>query len=195
MGGGNVFLIESGCLIMEAALPGNRRQIVMLLYPGDVVAHEMVPPAPSMTITAVVASVLRRIDASSPDKRGPLEIAAAAGPQLARAGLHCVTLGRLTGEERVATALLEMSYYLGREVTNGRAFDLPLSRRDLADYLALNPDTLSRIVSRFKVGHLVTTINRRQMLVTDVERLAALSPLGDAFVRPRAGVPASQDAS
>ena len=188
---GHAFVVDSGCLIMEAGLPGDRRQIVMLLYPGDTIAHDMIPPGPRIAISAAVPAVLNKVERSTPGKQEPHGASIPAGLQFARAGLHCLTLGRLTGEERVATALLEMAFYLGREVAHGRAFELPLSRRDLADYLALNPDTLSRIFSRLKTSGLVTTINRRHMLVTDFAKLSALSPLSGAFreVRSRACEP------
>lgn len=53
---------------------------------------------------------------------------------------------------------------------------MPLDRREIAGYLGLNPDTLSRIMSRFKAAGLIGQPERSRALVRDLSALAARSP-------------------
>jgi CRP/FNR family transcriptional regulator len=61
------------------------------------------------------------------------------------------------------------------------AFDLPFSRRDIAAYLGLNPDTLSRIMSRFR-GVLFSHTDRNRIVVRDFAALAARTPAAKSLL-------------
>ena len=86
-------------------------------------------------------------------------------------------VGRLDCQQRVATFLTELALRTGmRTACGGIDFAMPLSRTDMADYLGLNADTLSRTISRLRASGLVSHPERRRVLVHDLEALAALTP-------------------
>ena len=58
----------------------------------------------------------------------------------ARVEAHAIVVGRLTGEERVAAYLIETGRMRGESRDKAVHVDLPFSRDEVADYLALNPD-------------------------------------------------------
>jgi CRP/FNR family transcriptional regulator len=58
---------------------------------------------------------------------------------------------------------------------------LPFNRKDVAAYLGLNPDTLSRIMSRFR-GVLFNHTNRSRIVVRDFAALAARTPAAKSLL-------------
>jgi CRP/FNR family nitrogen fixation transcriptional regulator len=85
---------------------------------------------------------------------------------------HMLLLGRKTSLERVAAFLLEMD----RRLTAAGVMALPMTRRDIADYLGLTLETVSRALSwlhdRGILGFLGQT--QRQIILLDRLRLAKL---------------------
>jgi CRP/FNR family transcriptional regulator len=54
---------------------------------------------------------------------------------------------------------------------------LPMSRDDIADYLAMNSDTLSRIMMRLESLKIIRRLNRHAVNLIDPQRLGQLSPI------------------
>ena len=69
--------------------------------------------------------------------------------QLASAHDHLLLLGRMTAAERIATFLLDL---VRRQhcAGNGGSIELAMSRKDVADYLGLTVETVSRTMSALK---------------------------------------------
>jgi CRP/FNR family transcriptional regulator len=59
---------------------------------------------------------------------------------------------------------------------------MPLSRTDMADYLGLNADTLSRTMSRLRASGLISHPERHRAVVRDFAALAALSPAAPSLM-------------
>jgi CRP-like cAMP-binding protein len=89
----------------------------------------------------------------------------------ARMAQRGVMIAGFTGEERVAALLAELGDRIGTPVGSGVAFDMPLTRSDIADHLALNSDTVSRIVSRLRARGAITITGRYRLFCRDVAAL------------------------
>lgn len=178
-----VYILRSGALLVALTLPGLERQVVRLLLPGDVQRSSFVAPQAGATLTAAAHAEIWRLragvvdDLAAADTRLRRFLAAAAAVACAQASLHLAAIGRLPGEQRVATALLELAMRGGQpSPRGGLTLDMPFSRTDIADYLGLNPDTMSRIMSRFRSAGLLGRSERSRLVLRDVRALAALTP-------------------
>jgi CRP/FNR family transcriptional regulator len=85
-----------------------------------------------------------------------------------------VTLGRKTAAEKVASFLLLIATHLDPEAEgDSRRFDLPLSRADIADFLGLTIETVSRQLSRLKSDGIISIVANRHIEVPRLSKLKA----------------------
>jgi CRP-like cAMP-binding protein len=97
--------------------------------------------------------------------------------QLAIAQEHTMVLGRLTAIERLASLLLDLARRQG-SVTGAASITVavPMSRKDIADYLGLTIETVSRTMSALKARGVIsfrTTRNVRLNEPAVLERYAS----------------------
>ena len=87
---------------------------------------------------------------------------------------HMLLLGRKDSLEKVATFLLEMDKRLADAMT------LPMSRRDIADYLGLTLETVSRALSRLRRAGAISLVvdTPREITILDRKLLLALNLQG-----------------
>jgi CRP/FNR family transcriptional regulator len=182
-GGDTSFIVRSGVLMLEVGLSGGAKQIADLFFPGDLLRASFVPPATEAALVAANAGEIWRLRDPALDTLAASDPAVghyldrAVARRIARQAIHAVTLGQFDAEQKVATLLTELALRLGVPTAAGAlAFGMPFDRKEIALYLGLNPDTLSRIMSRFKRAGLISQPERSRALVRDVSALAARSP-------------------
>jgi CRP/FNR family transcriptional regulator len=183
-----VYLVTAGVLEVDTAPRPNARQIVDLYYRGDLVRSRYATNLPGMNLIAASRAEVLRISGRKLDALMAThpEIASWVDCNLARQvprrQLHLATVGSLSGEERVASFLVELALRIGEAgYENSRTFDMPLSRTDMAHYLALNADTLSRIMSRLRQAGVLGTASRGRAYTPSLPALTALTPLADTI--------------
>jgi CRP-like cAMP-binding protein len=102
---------------------------------------------------------------------------------LAASQMLAAMIGQLSGEERTAGFLVEAGLRIGRRTPGGVVVELPFGRRDMADYLSLNPDTLSRILSRLKAQGLLKSAGRSRYILPSWDQIKAHTPAAEPLVR------------
>ncbi len=83
-------------------------------------------------------------------------------------------VAKRTAEERLAIALLSFSERFGRRGLSSRNFRLPMSRTDLANYLGLAPETMSRLFKRFQEQGLLHA-EGKEVVLKDMDGLHELA--------------------
>jgi len=90
---------------------------------------------------------------------------------------HLVMLGRQAARERVASFLLKLAERSGAE--EGEAFDVPMSRQDIADYLGLTIETVCRGLSELKRSGLIAIPNVHQIVINHDDDLHHAADIED----------------
>src|SRR5690606_4301378 len=89
-------------------------------------------------------------------------------------GRAALLSGDWTADERLAAFLVMMSRRLSDRGFSADRFQLTMSRTDIANYLRLAPETVSRVLKRFQDEGLLR-VDRRELEITDQVRLGALA--------------------
>jgi len=80
-------------------------------------------------------------------------------------------LGKLSATERIAKFLLNISHQRSRIGWQNNPISLPMTRQDIADYLGLTIETVSRELSNLKASNMIKVITSKQIYLTDIEEL------------------------
>ncbi|MNL72681.1 Anaerobic regulatory protein [compost metagenome] len=71
----------------------------------------------------------------------------------------------------MASFLYIIATHIDPENGTATAFDLPLSRADIADYLGLTIETVSRQVTKLRKDNVIRIENSRRVTVPSMDRL------------------------
>ena len=166
-----VYKVVSGAVRSFRLLADGRRQIISFFLPGDVFGVEFGGErrAGAEALSDAMVIVARRSAiASDTDQRARLWRRAVL--ELQRSQDHVLTLGRRSATERVASFLTALADRLGAD----EAFELPMSRQDMADYLGLTIETVSRTLTQLQADGLVQLQGCRRVRFPDRETLEEL---------------------
>ena len=84
-----------------------------------------------------------------------------------------VLLCKRSAEERLAALLLSLSNRYKRRGFSAQEFNLSMTRQDIASYLGLAEETVSRLFTRFQEQGLIEAV-RKRVLLRDLPRLTSL---------------------
>jgi len=170
------YQVQSGVLRTCKLLPDGRRQIEDFLFPGDFFGLETRREhsfgAEAITSATVVRYSRPRLTAAAADNsRLAARLLDVTLEQLGKVHNRLVLLGRKTAEEKLASFLLEM---LDRS-EDADAIDLSMSRTDIADYLGLTIETVSRTFSTMKHEGVIGLPSAQHVEILDRDALEEMS--------------------
>jgi CRP/FNR family transcriptional regulator, nitrogen fixation regulation protein len=172
----DVYSVVSGAVRFARLLKDGRRQIGAFYLPGDLFGLES-EERHSFSAECIVNSrigISKRstfIDAAMHNQAFALQVWTTTAAHLQRAQSHMSVLGRETAQERLATFLLDMDTRLD---SHG-SIELPMQRRDIADYLGLTIETISRVFHYFERKKIISIPSSRRIVLLAPEVLQHLS--------------------
>jgi len=167
---GSLYQVVTGVVRIYRLLADGRRQICAFHMPGETFGFEV--DAERHFFADAVTTVRLRVIRPGHDIEVSRNLLAMALRALSRAQDHLLTLGRTDALGRVAGFLLEMSER--QDAHEQDTIDLPMSRIDIADYLGLTIETVSRALAKLKDARVIRLSSARQVVVL---RKAALQSL------------------
>lgn len=172
--------VVSGVASLTQTMEDGRTQMVGLLLPSDFVGR---PGRDTATYTVTATSDL----VMCCFRRKPFENMINSTPHVAHRLLEMtldeldaarewmLVLGRKTAREKIASLLAIIArrdaVLAVNSNTNSLAFDLPLTREAMSDYLGLTLETVSRQISALKKDGVVVLEGKRRIKVPDMDRL------------------------
>jgi len=189
------YQVVSGCVRTVRLMEDGRRQIGGFLMPGDVLGFDA-GGRHDHAAQAVTATVLRRyplhavMAMAERDAGFALWLWRTAADQLHRAREHAVLLGRMTATERVARFLCDLRTRAGQgDKSDDKAgIALPMQRADIADYLGLTVETVSRTLTHLRRARAIE-VEPGRILVKSARALADLAAdFGDDAAKGVAGL-------
>jgi len=176
----HAYLVRAGRLKSYRVFEDGEEQILGLHGPGDIVGFDALLGQPANhSVTAVDTSSVQVIM----NPAAALEHGDDTGlARLMIEGLYRETLRlsqrlrmeRHPSERRMAEFLLDFAERQRASGLDDQHLTLPISRRSLARYLGLAPETVSRTLSSFQARELIEVRNRK-LAICDPAGLAALA--------------------
>jgi CRP/FNR family nitrogen fixation transcriptional regulator len=168
----NVYRVVSGAVRFTQLKRDGRRQIGAFYLPGDLFGLEL-ENRHSFSAESIVNSKIEIskkgafLEAAMHNQALAFYVWTTTAAQLQRAQNHMSVLGRSTAQERLATFLLDMDSRLQSRGT----VQLPMPRRDIADYLGLTIETVSRVFHLFEKRQIISIRGARRVVLRDLDAL------------------------
>lgn len=171
--------VLSGVVKLTRSLSDGRQQIVGLQFAPDFLGRPFktesainAEAATEVSLCSFPRTVIERMMRDSPELEHRLLRQALNELDEARGWM--VTLGRKTAAEKVASFLLMIARNIDPAVdptVKSASFDLPLTRADIADFLGLTIETVSRQLTRLRTDGVIRIENNRHVTVENMSRL------------------------
>ncbi len=175
----HLYTITAGAVKLYKLLSDGRRQITAFLFPGDFFGlsiHESYAYTAESLSTVVFCRFPRRKLEALFNEMPMLEkkLLGATTQELAAAQEQMLLLGRKTAREKLATFLVVLRRRLAEKSDRSPMFALPMSRSDIADFLGLTIETVSRTLTGLKREGLIVLPDANHVAILRFEELVQI---------------------
>ncbi|ESY89824.1 transcriptional regulator [Mesorhizobium sp. LNHC209A00] len=171
--------VLSGVVKLTKSLSDGRQQIVGLQFAPDFLGRPFkvesainAEAATAVSVCSFPKTAIERMMKESPELEHRLLKQTL--NELDEARDWMVTLGRKSASEKVASFLLMIAKNIDPMLdpaAQSTRFDLPLTRADIADFLGLTIETVSRQLTRLRSDGVIRIENNREVTVDSLARL------------------------
>jgi CRP/FNR family transcriptional regulator, anaerobic regulatory protein len=174
----HIYRIKSGMMRLYRLLADGRRQVIAFRLPGHLIGlgDQETQFCSAESLTSVVLQcvplsiVYRRIQE---EPRFGSELVRCLAVELAETRNQVVFLNRRSALEKLATFILGFLTWSGEDTR--LELELHMGREDIADYLGLTVETVSRSFAKLKAQGVVSLPRTQMIIIHDIGRLIALA--------------------
>ncbi|MGB7242642.1 MAG: helix-turn-helix domain-containing protein [Sulfitobacter sp.] len=177
-----LYQVTGGVLRLTRLLADGRRQVIAFGYPGDIVGF---PSAGTHhtdceALTEVQLQPFRRsaLENGEGDPKLHNALLQAALREISGMQDHFMMLGRKSASEKLASFLCVLAERVGTDLGIYRCVVLPMTRSDIADFLGLTTETVSRTLTQMRKSKIIAIDNIHTIIIQRPTALLGLS-LGD----------------
>jgi CRP/FNR family transcriptional regulator len=182
---GEIYAVKSGSFKTYATLANGEQQIIDFYYPGELMGLEgMSERVYPLSVEALEASSVCRLDFSKLNLLGERmgefqqQLILALSRRARQDQWVPLLMGAQNAEQRTATFLLSLSDRFAEHDLPSLRFKLPMSRHDIANYLGLAVETVSRMFQRFQSMDLLE-VHGRHVELRDIDALRVIAGLNN----------------
>jgi CRP-like cAMP-binding protein len=177
----NVYEVLEGVLCCYKIFADGRRQVISFAFPGDLVGfghgneYRFDCDAISEARVSVIpqTSLLRAVAERPELGERLLQLATS---EVASMQDHSFLLGRKSAIEKISSFLLSLAKRANEGEGDSTRFQLPMTRADIADFLGLTVETVSRTMTKLRLKKIIDLPNPATFVVND---MAALRDMAD----------------
>jgi CRP/FNR family transcriptional regulator len=178
-----IYAITSGAAKLYKLLPDGRRQIVGFLFPGDVFGLALETGYAYTAETVTYATACRFPQRKLDEFKGHVPVLdrrlfTLAVKEIERAHEQMLLLGRKTAREKLASFLLSLSRRAEERGQPPSPVALPMSRSDIADFLGLTIETVSRTITQLKKAGTIQVPDTAHVVLREIDQLRRMAEGG-----------------
>jgi CRP/FNR family transcriptional regulator len=177
-----LYQIKSGVVRLTRLLSDGRRQVIAFGYPDDIIGFpsngDHHTDCEALTETHLQPYRRTHLESGKADPELHTALLQAALREISAMQDHFMMLGRKSAAEKLASFLCVLSERVGEDLGEYKQFKLPMSRSDIADFLGLTTETVSRTFTLLRKSKIIAIYNIHTIVVLRPTALMGLS-VGD----------------
>lgn len=177
----HLMIVRSGSVKRVMHSPTGEQHILSFHLPGHVIGFDAMATGnhPAMTVALETSSLclipvksLEQLSMTNPRVHG--RVMQSAALSIVEGHERSRLLSRRAAEQRIAGFIVMLAKHQAARRLDARHFDLPMARQDIASYLCLAFETVSRVLSAMNADGVIS-VEHRALEILDPARLAALA--------------------
>ncbi|MGJ8587492.1 MAG: helix-turn-helix domain-containing protein [Yoonia sp.] len=174
-----IYEVASGILRLTRIMEDGRRQVIAFGYPGDTVGFpsngRYHTDCDALVPTTLIVHRRSDLESAKGDPDLHLRLLRAALREISGMQDHFMMLGRKSSVEKLASFLSVLSARVGEPLGEFTQIALPMTRADIADFLGLTTETISRTFTQLRKSQIIVIDHVNTVIILKPVALRAIA--------------------